>query len=66
MEKTLKVLNTLEHDGVIEKYAIGGAMGATFYIEPVLTFDLDIFVVLPQKGALLTRAPLYEALRMKG
>lgn len=66
MEKTLQVLNTLEHDGVIEKYAIGGAMGATFYIEPVLTFDLDIFVVLRQKSALLTLAPLYEALRMKG
>ena len=31
-------------------------MGATFYIEPVLTFDLDVFVVLPQtSGGLRAR-----------
>jgi len=66
MEKTLQALNALEHDGILEKYAIGGAMGATFYIEPVLTFDLDVFAVLPQKGALLTLEPLYAALRLRG
>ncbi|MBW2369638.1 MAG: hypothetical protein JRH15_17340 [Deltaproteobacteria bacterium] len=66
MERTLQVLNSLEDNGVLGKYAIGGAMGATFYIEPVLTFDLDVFVILPQKGALLTLTPLYEALRVKG
>ena len=66
MKKTLQILNTLERDGVVGKYAIGGAMGATFYIEPVLTFDLDIFVVLPQTGSLLTLTPLYEMLRAKG
>ena len=27
------------------RYAIGGAIGATFYVEPLLTFDLDVFVV---------------------
>jgi len=67
MEKTLQVLNDLERAGVVRHYAIGGAMGATFYIEPVLTFDLDVFVVLPQtSGGLLTLAPLYEALRARG
>jgi hypothetical protein len=67
MEKTLQVLNDLERAGVVRRYAIGGAMGATFYVEPVLTFDLDVFVVLPQtSGGLLTLAPLYEALRVRG
>ena len=67
MEKTLQVLNALEHDGVVNRYAIGGAMGATFYVEPVLTFDLDIFVILPQTAyGLLTLEPLYEALRARG
>ncbi len=67
MEKTLQLLNVLEHDGLLVRYAIGGAMGATFYVEPVLTFDLDIFVVLPQKvGGLLTLTSLYEALRARG
>jgi hypothetical protein len=67
MEKTLQILNALERDGVINRYAIGGAMGATFYAEPVLTFDLDIFVILPQAaGTLLTLTPLYETLRRQG
>ena len=67
MEKTLQVLNALEQDGVVGRYAIGGAMGATFYVEPVLTFDLDIFVILPQTAyGLLTLEPLYEALRARG
>ena len=51
MEKTLQVLNALERGGVLRRYAIGGAMAATFYAEPVLTFDLDIFVLLPQAQA---------------
>lgn len=67
MERTLQVLNELEREGVLSRYAIGGAMGATFYIEPFLTFDLDIIVVLPKtKAGLLTLAPLYEVLRTKG
>jgi hypothetical protein len=67
MEKTLQVLNALERDGIVTRYAIGGAMAATFYAEPVLTFDLDIFVLLPQAaGGLLTLAPLYEDLRRRG
>ena len=67
MKRTLQVLNELERDGVLTRYAIGGAMGATFYVEPLLTFDLDVFVILPQTlGGLLTLAPLYEALRARG
>ena len=66
MEKSLQVLNSLERKGVLGRYAIGGAMGATFYVEPFLTFDLDVFVLLPQKGPLLILTPLYEALREKG
>lgn len=42
MARTLQILNDLEHDGVLGRYAIGGAMGATFYVEPLLTFDLDM------------------------
>lgn len=67
MERTLQVLNDLERDGVLSRYAIGGAMGATFYVEPLLTFDLDVIVLLPEtESGLLTLAPLYKALRAKG
>lgn len=67
MKRTLQALNELEREGVIERYAIGGAMGATFYVEPLLTFDLDVFVVLPQSAAgLLSLDPLYDVLRARG
>lgn len=67
MKRTLQVLNELERDGVVERYAIGGAMGATFYVEPLLTFDLDVFVVFPRDASnLLSLTPLYGALRSRG
>jgi len=47
LKDTLKVVNEMRHAGVISKYAIGGAIGALFYLEPSLTRDVDIFVVLP-------------------
>jgi hypothetical protein len=67
MEGTLEVLNQLEAEGVISRYAIGGAVGAIFYMEPFLTYDLDVFVFLPQTaGGLLTLSPIYEALKQRG
>jgi len=40
--------------GVLERYAIGGAVGATFYLEPVSTQDVDVFAaVRPEPDALL-------------
>lgn len=44
MKRTLEMINRLRADGVIGKYAIGGAVGATFYLEPSATLDVDIFV----------------------
>lgn len=67
MEATLRVLNELEHEGAFARYAIGGAVGAIFYMEPFLTYDLDVFIVLPATaGGLLTLALVYEALRRRG
>lgn len=67
MEATLKILNELEREGVISRYAIGGAVGAIFYMEPFLTYDLDVFVLLPQTaGGLLTLGSIYETLKRRG
>ena len=47
-------INQMEADGVIDRYAIGGAVGATFYLEPVATLDVDVFVAFhPEPGQLL-------------
>jgi hypothetical protein len=67
MKRALEVLNELEKEGVFARYAIGGAMGATFYVEPFLTFDLDVFVLLqPSASGLISLSPIYEALRARG
>ncbi|HPO15983.1 MAG TPA: hypothetical protein PLI09_21275 [Candidatus Hydrogenedentes bacterium] len=67
MERTIQVLNALEHDGLYTRYAIGGAMGALFFMEPLLTFDLDVFVQFPlTAGGLITLVPIYDALKKRG
>jgi hypothetical protein len=43
-EKVIKRLNRLKKTGVIKDYAIGGAHAVAYYLEPVKTLDLDIFV----------------------
>jgi len=43
-EKVIKRLNRLREIEVIEDYAIGGAHAVAYYLEPVKTLDLDIFV----------------------
>jgi hypothetical protein len=61
------VLNGLEEDGVIRKYAIAGAMAFLFYTEPARTYDLDVFVFLPpQEGLIFSMEPLYDELRKRG
>ena len=68
MRETFELINQMQADGVIGKYAIGGAVGATFYLEPSATVDVDIFVTLgPDSGSLLVSlAPIYNYLKHRG
>ena len=68
MKATLKVVNQMQADGVIGNYAIGGAIGATFYLEPTATFDIDIFVSLKNVpgSPLVSLEPIYSYLKARG
>lgn len=67
IEKVLNVLADLETGGIIEKYAIGGGMASIAYVEPFLTYDLDVFVILPGKPRMLVSlTPIYEYLQKRG
>jgi len=46
MQKVCDVLEQLLADGVIQKYAIGGATAAGFHGEPLATRDIDVFCYL--------------------
>jgi hypothetical protein len=67
MKRALQVLNELQQSGIIAQFAVGGAMAAMFYTEPLITYDLDIFVVLPKTEAgLLALETIYKELRNRG
>ena len=68
IQEVIKIINRLQADGVIERYAIGGAVGATFYLEPVATMDVDIFITFKaQTGSLLVSLqPVFDYLKARG
>src|SRR5260370_32295095 len=71
MKQTIEVINRMEADGIISRYAIAGAVAAYNYVEPALTDDLDIMIAFettqaqPQSG-LITLGPVFSYLKDKG
>src|SRR5579864_7384108 len=68
MKQTLQIVNQMQADGVIGKYAIGGAVGASMYLEPFTTKDLDIFLRLPIRPGsnLISLTAIYDYLLPRG
>lgn len=70
MDKALIALNEIVADGVISDYAIGGAVGAAFYIEAMQTQDVDAFVLMKREpnepNGPLSLSPIYASLVAKG
>jgi hypothetical protein len=71
MKQTLDVINRMEADGVIGRYAIAGAVAAYNYVEPTLTDDIDLLIsfnselTMPQ-SALITLEPIFSYLKERG
>lgn len=69
MKETLKVINELKEKGLINDYAIGGGIAALFYIEPFLTYDLDVFIIPVEKErqkGLITLSAVFDYLKSTG
>jgi hypothetical protein len=70
LKSTLQVINGMVADGIIQKYAVAGAVAALNYVEPTLTEDLDILVSLDDlqggHSKLDPLAPLISYLRDRG
>lgn len=67
MEKTLEIINKMKKEGLYSSYAIGGGIAALFYIEPITTFDLDIFIILPgSTKKIISLEPIYSWLKRQG
>lgn len=68
IQEVIKTINQTQAEGVIASYAIGGAVGATFYLEPVATLDVDIFTAFePEPGKLLASPQrIFDHLKASG
>lgn len=68
MKKTFEMINRMRDEGVIDRYALGGAVAATFYLEPFATLDIDIFISFPNvaPGSLVSLDRIYSYLAKLG
>lgn len=66
--QVISVINQMEAAGVVARYAIGGAVGATFYLEPVATLDVDIFVAFRHRPGhvVVSPRPIFDYLTARG
>jgi hypothetical protein len=68
LQEVFSAINQMKSDGVIDRYAIGGAVGATFYLEPAATLDVDVFIAFrPETGTILVNPkPIFDYLTAHG
>ena len=67
MKKVFQLLNEMVREGQIANYAIGGAIGAVFYVEPFATQDIDVFVMMEtEPSGLVARIPGWDYLKERG
>lgn len=68
IKEAIAAINEMQSVGVIDRYAIGGAVAATFYLEPVATLDIDIFVSFRAETQRLISStqPIYDHLTARG
>jgi hypothetical protein len=62
----LRAANDLVSAGLIEDYALGGALAAIYYVEPFTTYDADIFFIPTVQDLSKGIPQIYDALRAKG
>ena len=68
MQEVCDILELLITEGVLSRYALGGATAAGFHGEPLATRDVDVFVFIdPAPGSILVSlAPLFRRLSELG
>ena len=62
----LRAANDLVAAGLIEDYALGGALAAIYYVEPFATYDADIIFVAAEKGLTAGIPAIYSHLQKRG
>jgi hypothetical protein len=66
MREVAQLLNAMRDAGVIQEYALFGAIAQMRYTEPVATLDADVLVAVPEPQSLDVLKPLYEFCAARG
>lgn len=62
----LRAANGLVAAGLIEDWALGGALAAIYYVEPFTTYDADIFFIPKDQGLTAGIPAIYTHLQSQG
>ena len=62
----LRAANGLVAAGLVEDWALGGALAAIYYVEPFTTYDADIFFIPKDKGLAAGIPAIYAHLQAQG
>jgi hypothetical protein len=60
LEKVLNIIKSLKDKGLVKEYAISGTYAALYYIEPVLTYDLDVCCIFSSNKKIVDLSALYS------
>jgi hypothetical protein len=66
LAEVLRGANGLRAAGLVEDWALGGALAAIYYVEPFTTYDADIFFVPADKGLTAGIPAIYSHLQAQG
>ena len=66
MQDVARLLNAMVRAGVIENYAVFGAVAQMRYTEAIATLDADILVAVPDADAIDVLTPIYAFCRERG
>ena len=65
LAEVLRAANGLVAAGLIEDWALGGALAAIYYVDPFTTYDADIFFI-PEDTGLTADPAIYAHLQAQG
>jgi len=66
LAEVLRAANKLVVAGLMEDWALGGALAAVYYVEPFTTYDADIFFIPADKGLTAGIPDIYAHLQSQG
>jgi hypothetical protein len=66
MRELAELLNAMRQEGVINEYALFGAIAQMRYTQPLATLDADVLVAVPSPEPLDVLRPIYDFCAKKG